>query len=113
MNDVWFHPGWFGAIGLSVAIIGFTFGPFSGYCSERGNYEKSIMGVWYALVFFFIVSLTLAWVAYFEGQNYSMTLGFGVLGVSGIVAFGMPIFSLKRNYREAEMRKSLAKDIVD
>lgn len=106
--DSWFSEQFshgFGWLAL-LSFLGFL-GPYA----QRGKHRRWVMGVWLVVLAFGCVCLVGAVAAAFVGQPAYVVRPLGVSGVVITVIFAGFYRTLRRAYRDAELRRMTARDI--
>jgi tetrahydromethanopterin S-methyltransferase subunit B len=113
MANPWFDPGMYAWIpGTVLGVIGGVIGgPLAGVFAPRGKLKKFVVGFFFATLIMSAVFLITGLIAYFSDQPYGVWYGLGFPGLLGLIIFSALIFVVLNRYREAELRKTMAKDI--
>jgi MFS family permease len=112
MVNPWFNPIMYAWIpGTALGIVGGLYGAIVGMLAPRGKAKKLILGLHFSLIFASAVLLILGIAAYFLGQPYGIWYGFILPGIIGIVVIGALTPVIFNRYQEAELRKTISKDI--
>lgn len=108
MTDAWFsmevaqNLRWLSLLSLLSCLMAFP---------VLGRYRSTVMSVWMTAVAVGGLSLLAGAVGMAVGQPPHVLRILFVTGVALTFAFGSTFMLMKRGYREAELRKTLARDI--
>jgi hypothetical protein len=104
MNDPWFSevPRWLAFLSL-LALLAWP--------AERGRFKIALMSVWIAAMVASGLLLAAASAALVVHQPFHVVRSLAILGLVFGVAFGGSFPGLRRAYREAELRKTIAADL--
>lgn len=113
MIEPWFNASQYGwIIGVLLGVIGGGIGgPLTAICVSKGKYKKLVVSFYICLISISIMLLTLGIVAYFSGQPYGVWYSLSLSGIIGVFVLMPLFFVVLHRYREAEMRKLIAKDM--
>ena len=113
MVNPWFDPGMYAWIpGTLLGVVGGGIGgPLAGVFASKGKFKKLVMGFFFASIVMSAGFLIAGLIAYFSDQPYGVWYGLGFPGLLGLIIFGTLTFVVLNQYREAELRKTMAKDI--
>ena len=113
MNDVWFDPRLYAWIpGTLLGVIGGGIGgPLIGMFASKGKYKNFVLGFYFAVMCACAVLLALGLIAYFSGQPYGVWYGLGFPGLLGLIIYGYLLPVVLNHYKQAELRKSIARDL--
>jgi len=113
MNELWFDPSLYAWIpGTFLGVIGGGIGgPLIGIFASRGKSKSFVLGFYSALMGVCTIFLALGLIAYFSGQPYGVWYGLGFPGLLGLIIFGFLLPVVLNQYKQAELRKSIAKDL--
>jgi uncharacterized membrane protein len=110
--EVWFNPALYAWIpGTALGVLGALDGTLAGLLASRGKCKALVLGVHIGSLVLCAGLLVTGGIAKAQGQPYGIWYGFGFPGLLGLILFGSLTPVLLRPYREAELRKSLAKDL--
>ncbi len=79
--------------------------------AEQGRFKAAITVIWIVMMVGAGLLLTAAGVGLLWGQPASVVRALTILGAVFAVAFGSSFPALRRAYREAELRKTIAADL--
>jgi hypothetical protein len=79
--------------------------------AEQGRFKAGVMAIWIAVITAAGLLLAAAVVALFVNQPAYVVRSLTIGGLVFAVAFGGTLPSVKRAYREAELRKTIAADL--
>jgi len=105
MTDAWFSPDiprWLAFLSLLALLE-----PLA----NQGRYRSAVMAVWIAAISVAGGLVAAAAVALIVHQPLYVVRNLTLLGLVFGVAFGGSLPSLRRAYREAELRKTIAADL--
>ena len=104
MSDAWFSefPRWLAMLSL-LALLAIP--------AEQGRFRSAITAIWTAAILVAGVLLAAAGVALFVNQPPHVVRSLTVVGVVLGAAFGGSLPALRRAYRDAELRKTIAADL--
>jgi hypothetical protein len=108
MNEAWFSVEvadslkWLSLLSLLGLLVIFPL---------QGRYRTAVTTVWIAAVILGAVCLGIFALALGRGQPGHVTYPFLATGIALTVAFGGTFFPMRSGYREAELRKTVARDI--
>jgi hypothetical protein len=113
MNELWFDPNLYGWIpGTLLGVFGGGIGgPLIGMFASRGKIKNLVLGFCYSIIFLCVVLLILGMIAYFSGQPYGVWYSLGLPGLIGLIIFAFLIPVVVNQYKQAELRKSIANDL--
>jgi hypothetical protein len=113
MNDLWFDPRLYAWIpGTLLGVIGGGIGgPLIGVFAPRGKFKAFVLGFYSMLIAACALLLIFGVVAYLTGQPYGVWYGLGFPGILGLIIFGSLLPVVLAQYRQAELRKSIANDL--
>jgi hypothetical protein len=110
--DVWFNPALYAWLpGAALGVLGGLEGSLAGLLAPRGKCKALVLGIHFASTFLCVGLLLAGLIAKVKGQPYGIWYGLGFPGLLGIIIFGSLTPLILRRYQEAELRKSLAKDL--
>jgi hypothetical protein len=108
MNDGWFSVEfsrnfvWFSLLSLLSVLSLFV---------ERGRHRTLVLSMWTAAFVLGVICLGACAVGLATGQPSHVLRPLLVVGVVVTVVFGATFDSIRRAYQEAELRKTIARDI--
>jgi hypothetical protein len=104
MSDAWFSevPRWLALLSLLSILAIFV---------EQGRFKTVITAIWIVAMVTAGALLAAASIAVAVNQPPHVIRALTVLGVVFFVAFGGSFPALRRGYREAELRKTIAADL--
>jgi predicted MFS family arabinose efflux permease len=105
MTQEWFSPDsskWLAFLSL-LALLAIP--------AEKGRFKAALMTVWIVMLVGAAVSGMAAVVAAVEGQPSHVVNTLSVTASAIGIAFGGSFFALRKYYREAELRKTIASDL--
>ena len=108
MNDGWFSVEssrnlvWFSLLSL-LSLMSFYV--------HRGRHRTLVLSIWTAVLAMGIICLVACAVGLAVGQPSHVFRPLLVVGVVVTVVFGATFDSIRRAYQEAELRKTIARDI--
>jgi hypothetical protein len=108
MNDGWFSMEssrnfvWFSLLSLLSVLSVFV---------EKGRHRTLVLSIWTAAFALGVVCLAACVVGLAVGQPSHVFRPLLVVGVVLTVAFGATFNSIRRAYQDAELRKTIARDI--
>src|SRR5262245_60536320 len=108
MNDGWF------SVESSRNLVWFSFLSLLSLMSiyvDRGRYRTLVLSIWSAALAIGVSSLVACAVAYAVGQPNYVLRPLLIVGAVVTGVFGATLVSIRRGYQEAELRKTLARDI--
>ena len=112
MNEPWFDPGTLDAIiGTTLGLAGGLEGTLAGCLAYRGKCRGLVLGLHFLVMAACSGLLITGLVAWGMGQPCGVYHGFGYPGLLGLVIFGALTPMLFKRYRDAEMRRSIARDL--
>ena len=106
--DAWIAPEiapWFSLLSLTASVAGLD------HFAQRGHLRGVVSTVYGATALAGLVLLAAAVLALASGQPWYIPFALGFPGAMMFVMCTWAFFDLGRVYREAEFRKSIAKDI--
>jgi uncharacterized membrane protein len=111
-SNVWFNAAAYAWIpGTVLGLLGGLDGTLAGILAPRGKARALVLGIHFGSMLLCGGLLLAGIVAKIEGQPYGIWYGLGFPGLLGLIIFGSLTPVLLCRYREAELRKSLAKDL--
>jgi len=111
-HNVWFNAAVYAWIpGTALGILGGLEGTLAGVLAPRGRGKALVFAVHFGAMLLCAGLLLAGIVAKVSGQPYGIWYGLGFPGLLGLIIFGSLTPVILRCYREAELRKSLAKDL--
>jgi hypothetical protein len=111
-SDVWFNPALYAWIpGTALGILGGLEGSLAGILAPRGKGKMLVLGIHFGSILLCVGLLLAGIIAKLEGQPYGIWYGLGFPGLLGTILYGCLTPVILRGYRQAEWRKSLAKDL--
>jgi hypothetical protein len=109
---VWFEPALYAWIpGTALGVLGGLWGSLAGTLAPRGKAKLLVLGLHFGIVLACVGLLLASIIALAEGQPYGVWYGLGLPGLLGVIIIGGLTPVIFRRYREAELRRSLAKDL--
>jgi CHASE2 domain-containing sensor protein len=108
MNDGWFsmefsqNLKWFSLLSL-LSLMSFSV--------RRGRHRTFVLCIWVTMLVLGVVCLGACAVALALGQPSHVFRPLLVVGVVVTVVFGATFAPIRRDYQEAELRKTIARDI--
>ena len=108
MNDGWFsvelsrNLRWFSLLSL-LSLMGFYV--------DRGRYRTLVLSLWTAALAIGVSSLVACAVGFAVGQPSHVLRPLLIVGVVMTGVFGGTLIPIRRGYQEAELRKTLARDM--
>ncbi|HBH28621.1 MAG: hypothetical protein N839_0002375 [Desulfofustis sp. PB-SRB1] len=114
MTEPWFDANIYGWIpGTLLGVIGGGIGgPLIGICAGRGKLKGLVLGFVFTILATCAILLGAGLYALVSGQPYGVWYGLGFAGLLGLIIFGGLTPIILSRYREAELRKSLAEDLM-
>ena len=106
--DAWIAPEtapWFSLLSLTASVAGLD------HFAQRGQLRGIVSTVYGATALIGLALLAAAAIALASGQRWHVPFALGFPGAIMLVACTWAFFDLGRVYGEAELRKSIAKDI--
>ncbi len=111
-SNVWFNAAAYAWIpGTALGLLGGLEGTLAGTLAPRGRGKGLVLAVHFGTMLLCAGLLLAGIVAKVKGQPYGVWYGLGFPGLLGLIIFGFLTPVMLRRYREAELRKSLAKDL--
>lgn len=112
IGEVWFDSNVVGAwVGSILGVAGGVEGTLAGFLAPRGKAKRLVLGMHGIMLAACTGLAILGGVAYFQDQPYPVWYGLGYPGVLGLAIFGALTPVLRKRYREAELRISMARDL--
>lgn len=112
MTEPWFNPNAYAWIpGTLVGVAGAIEGVLSGVFASRGKCKVLVMGVHLAILLCCGGLLAVGIAVWLTGQPYGIWYGLGFPGLLGLVIFTPLTWVVRKQYIQAELRKSIAKDL--
>jgi hypothetical protein len=113
MNELWFDPGLYAWIpGTLLGIIGGGVGgPLIGIFASRGKFKSLVLGFYSVVMGACAILFSFGISAYCVGQPYGVWYGLGFPGLLGLIIFGFLLPVVLNQYKQAELRKSIATDL--
>jgi hypothetical protein len=112
MIEPWFNPNAYAWIpGTLLGVAGGIEGALVGSFAPKGKHRTLVLGVHFVLLHVCCALLVMGLVALVTGQPYGIWYGFGLPGLLGLVIFGSLTWAIRKQYVEAELRKSMAEDL--
>jgi len=109
--EPWFDGNTVGALlGSSLGIIGGTIGAVGGTLACKGKRKRLVIGLFYSITIICSLLLVAGITAKLLGQPYSVWYALVLSGMIGVVVFGTLTPTIKKRYREAELRGNTARD---
>jgi len=114
MNEPWIsNPGMAGGIlGSAMGILGAVFGTLAGICVPKGKAKRLVMGVGVFAIILSLILFIIGIVAYLSGQPRDVWYLFGYTGLLCTVILGVNLPVMLKQYRKAELRKSMSEDLT-
>ena len=113
MNEAWIDPGVLGAIlGCTMGSLGGLTGTLAGIFVPKGKAKKLVLGVVLFSVGLSLILLAIGIIAYLLDQPRGIWYGFGLTGTVCTISFGIGYPTLLKEYRKAELRKSMSEDLT-
>ena len=109
--EPWFAPWMGGVLGAAFGLLGGTYGTIVGICAPRGIARGPVTAFHFVCLALSIVMLITAFIAWVNGQPYSVWYGLGLPGLLGTILFGVFTPMIRIRYRQAEERKMMAADL--
>jgi uncharacterized membrane protein len=111
-SEVWFNPAAYAWIpGTVLGVLGALEGTVGGMLAPRGKGKALVFAIHFGSILLCAGLLLAGIVAKAERQPYGVWYGLGYPGLLGLIIFGSLTPLMLRRYREADLRKSLAKDL--
>ena len=111
-SNVWFNAAAYAWIpGTAVGLLGGLEGTLAGVLAPRGKGKILVLALHFGAMLLCAGLLLAGIVARVSGQPYGIWYGLGFPGLLGLVIFGSLTPVIVIRYRQAELRKSLAKDL--
>ena len=111
MVEAWFNVGYSWIPGTMLGVIGGLQGSLIGLFASKGKHKKLLLNLHYFLMSCCAGLLIAGIVAYFSGQPYGVWYALGHPGILGTIILGSLLPMILKFYKDAELRKSLAKDL--
>jgi hypothetical protein len=112
MTEPWFNPILYAWIpGTLLGLAGGIEGTLAGICAPRGKCKTLVLGLHFADMGACCILLVAGVVALMTGQPYGVWYGLGFPGLLGLIIFGALTPVILIRYTQAEMQKSMAKDL--
>jgi Mn2+/Fe2+ NRAMP family transporter len=108
MNDGWF------SVELSRKLVWFSFLSLLSLMSiyvDRGRHRILVLSIWTAALAIGVSCLVACVVGFAIGQPNHVLRPLLIVGVVTTGVFGATLVSIRHSYQEAELRKTLARDI--
>ena len=114
MNEPWISNTGItsGILGSAMGILGAVFGTLASICVPKGKAKRLVMGVGVFAVILSLILLTIGIVAYLSGQPRDVWYLFGYTGFLCTVILGVNLPVILKQYRKAELRKSMSEDLT-
>lgn len=110
--DVWFDPVHYAWIpGTALGLLGGLEGTLAGVMAPRGRCKTLVLGIHFGAWGCCAALLVAGIVAKVTGQPYGVWYGLGFPGLLGLILLSALTPVILWRYREAELRRSLAKDL--
>ncbi len=110
--NAWFDPATYAWIpGTAVGLLGALEGTLAGLLAPRGKAKLFVLGLHMTTLVACAGLLLVGFIAKLQQQPYGIWYGLGLPGLLGLVIFGALTPVLLRQYRAAEMRRSLRRDV--
>ncbi|MGA2656028.1 MAG: hypothetical protein ABSH34_00775 [Verrucomicrobiota bacterium] len=111
-SNAWFNAAAYAWIpGTALGLLGGLDGSLVGILAPRGRGRALVLALHFGTMLLCAGLLLAGIVAKVKGQPYGIWYGLGFPGLLGLIIFGSLTPLILRRYREAELRKSLAKDL--
>ena len=112
MVEAWFDPAMAWIPGTLLGVIGGAVGgPLAGFFAPKGKFKNQVLGLYYLILVISAGLLVAGVTALMSGQPYGVWYGLGFPGLLCLIIFSVLIGVVSKQYREAELRKSIAEDI--
>ena len=112
MTEPWFNPNAYAWIpGTLLGVAGGLEGTLIGIWASKGKHRNLVMGMHCVLLLSCGALLVAGVVALLMGQPYGIWYGLGFPGLLGLFLLGSLTRMIRRRYTEAELHKSMAKDL--
>ncbi len=112
MVEAWFDPAFAWIPGTLLGVIGGGLGgPLAGYFAPKGKFKTQVLGFYYLILIISTVLFVAGITALVSGQPYGIWYGLGFPGLLCLIIFGVLTGVVSKRYREAELRRSIAKDL--
>jgi MFS family permease len=111
VQEPWFDINVGAWLGGAVGIFGGVMGSLIGTLAPRGRARGLVLGLMWIAIVACGLMLVAGITAWFLGQPYAVWYGLGLCGLIGTIVFSSLMPVVYARYREAEMRKSQAKDL--
>ena len=109
---VWFDPATYAWIpGTALGLLGGLEGTLAGLLAPRGKAKPLVLGIHIGCLIACAGLLLAGIVAKVEQQPYGVWYALGLPGLLGVFILGSLSPVLVRQYRAAEMRRSLGQDL--
>lgn len=112
MSNAWFDPNYYAWIpGTLLGVAGGIEGTLVGICGPRGKLKSLVFAFHFGVMGACFLLLVTGLTAWLQGQPYGVWYGLGFPGLLGLLIFGSLTPVVRNAYRQAELRKSMAKDL--
>ncbi|MCD6584660.1 MAG: hypothetical protein J7K96_02750 [Desulfobacteraceae bacterium] len=112
MVEAWFGPEFAWIPGTLLGTIGGGIGgPLAGIFAPRGKFKKQVLGFYYTILVISAVMFIAGVAALLSGQPYGVWYALGFPGLLCLILFGVLQGVVSKRYEEAELRKTMAKDL--
>ena len=112
MNDAWFDGNIAGGIiGTALGLAGALVGTLHGVFGPRGKWKSVVYGVHFGAMILCLGLAIAGVIAFVRHQPRDVYYALGYPGCLGLLILGAVTPQLRRTYRQAELRKSVAQDL--
>ncbi|HPG29978.1 MAG TPA: hypothetical protein PKY81_01870 [bacterium] len=113
MNEPWFNANLYSWIpGALLGVMCGIYGALAGILAPKVKAKKQVFCIHFILIGVSLILLLFGIIAYFSEQPYGIWYGFGFAGLLCLIIISSLTPILIKRYREAELRKSVAQDII-
>ncbi len=112
MVDPWFNPNLYAWIpGTVLGVAGGIEGTLVGLFAPKGKHRTLVLTMHAIFMLACVGLLSAGIVALATGQPYGIWYGLGFPGLLGLVILGPLTWVVRKQYAQAELRKSMAEDL--